>query len=1253
MRKQRRRDAAPKREHGSGRLLNRSRFVSILAILATATVVVGVEAAPAVAAPTQSASIAISPATQSQPTGAPQTYDIAVACQGTGSSQCGPDTTITIPLDTTTTPSMADPSWTYSATSGVSGLITSGPTVVGNNLVITLNDTDFIGGFSGTIILKATPPNKITPNNTSWSVDPTLTGGNIPATPAPTPAASTATASPLPVISKSTANGGSVYEAGSDVTYTITATCSNASTGNLEFESGTLTDPIPAGMTYVSSTPAGTLAGGAVTWSFPNAASTPAGCAPGATGTNTYQVVMTAPTPAPATEPIVNVATFSGTGADATVPAGISKSTSAQAPIQIVNEPPTGTGTGYASISKSSLAPLIQPGLTGNQYVATYPGNWLPAKTAPGYAVGAAAASFQVNVNYGLVDAYQTDILDPLPCLNDATGNVFASASYAGAACADPAFHPTVIQMASAGYDAPTNGLGAAVASGWVPRVILTDGSTVSLTPAGTVGASASSAYFTIPAADVDKVATIEVPPNAALMNRSLQLTMWGYTDPSLGALNDSLNELTNTATAIPQLDGTPETPIQDSASIFTVPENIQLGISKSFGGAGAGPSGTTVVNIKGAVDFPQGPLPHSVVLTDLLPTGLTWQNPATTGQFTLTQGAGQTTSTVTATIQDLQNYQGSGRELIRMTVPAADFTGPGSWTITPPNDFLEVNTPSALGIYTNTDQIFLSGLGTQQIDQSCTTPTQTGGGTSTATLESDNSMDLAGDGILNEDYCQNSANLSITGTGAAFALTKTVQGNLDTVPRGALGIGTASEGGSGTYVLDWKNVGSDNLNNAVVYDILPYLGDTGVSQGQAGVQRGSRFAPVFTGVGALPAGVTVQYSESTNPCRPEVFPDADNPGCVDDWGPAPANLADVKALEFTSTATYTAGTGFAVSVNVAVPVGVVNKIAWNSAATNAQDASNPSTITLPAEPPKVGLVAPATPTLATSTSDATVPPHTGISDSVTVTGTGGNPGSVAWQLVGPVAPVSGACTKVDWSGAPVVSTGTVPTSGDGTVTTGPVTLTAVGCYSWSDTLTPAAPGAFPTPPTIQPGAAHEVTLLSLLTPTITTHAASSANGSGRAVHDVITLSGTGLGTTPDSPTQASLDWTLHGPVAPVKGSCAGVSWSGALTADHGALTVTRDGQYSTPDTTLTAPGCYSYSESLAATADSQAVSTDPGVTVETILIPVVAGPAVDTGGFTTALTRPGPWTALLTAGGGLLLAAAALFITRRRRRRS
>ena len=661
-------------------------FLSILLIACAAILPVG----PAAAA-TQTAQITIGPATQTQLSGSPQIYNINIACLGTEGAQCGPDSKITIPLDPNTTPPMTDPSWTYSATAGAPGLLLGPPSVNGDTLTIELNDSLLVGGNSGSIRLLATPPNDVTPNNTTWTMAPTLTGDNIAPTPAPTPAASTATATPLPLVTKVTADGGSVYTAGAAVGYNITANCSSASIGNLYLASGQLVDQLPPGMIYQSSTNGGVFDAleNTVTWTFPDAATTPAGCAAGSTGPNTFAVVALAPTPAPVVEPLTNTATFAGTGPDASNPAGISRSANAQVPIQIVNNPATGPGgPGYATISKTSLAPLAQHGVIGNEYIGTYPGNWLVAGTSPSYTVGAAAGSFRATVSYAQVDTYQTEVIDPLPCLDDVSGNTYSSAAYNGTACADPAFHPTVIEVASAGFDPATNGLGAAVVSGWQPSAILSNGTTISLAPAGSVGATASSSYFPIPTADVPLVASIQLPPNAALMNATIQLTLWGYADASLALANGSLNELVNTATAVPELvAGTPLVPVQASADLFTVPDEVQLGISKAFGPTGGAPGGTTAVNIVGGLNVPVVPLPQNVVLTDLLPSGMRWANPVSTASVALRQG-GLSEGHVTAVVTDLPNYQDSGRELVRVTIPNTAIASAGSWTLTPPTNF-------------------------------------------------------------------------------------------------------------------------------------------------------------------------------------------------------------------------------------------------------------------------------------------------------------------------------------------------------------------------------------------------------------------------------------------------------------------------------------------------------------------------------------------------------------------------------------
>ena len=330
---------------------------------------------------------------------------------------------------------------------------------------------------------------------------------------------------------------------------------------------------------------------------------------------------------------------------------------------------------------------------------------------------------------------------------------------------------------------------------------------------------------------------------------------------------------------------------------------------------------------------------------------------------------------------------------------------------------------------------------------------------------------------------------------GPAFGLVKSVQGNLDSAPKYSPGIGTASPGGSGTYTLTWTNTGGKNLTNPVIYDVLPYVGDTGVSQGQAGVARGSQFAPIFTGISAaLPSGVTVAYSQSSNPCRPEVYPNAANAGCVNDWTTTPPTpLGLVKALRFTATGTYTPAQSFAVNLTVQVPAGYVNTVAWNTA---ASDASYNGTPLLPAEPPKVGLTAvapPLTPTLSTTASSDDVTPGDSFSDSILVGNTGGANGTLGWKLLGPIAPTAGGtCAGLDWSSAATADSGTLPVSGDGTYKTPSSTPTASGCYSYQEQLTGTV---FAGPATSPAGTAGETVLVAAPTDPPPTPAPTSGTG--------------------------------------------------------------------------------------------------------------------------------------------------------------
>ena len=1055
--------------------------VATALVLAAGTVLASWWTSGAEAGAGQSALITISPSTQTHSSGTVFTYSIALSCQGTAGSQCGPNAEVRIPLSTTTTPSMTSVDWVYAATSGSVGLITGSPSVSGSDLVISLNSAVFIAGYSGTITLLVTPPNVVTPNHTTWSLQPTVSGDLITAVQAPSSAAATVSAAPILSITNVTRDGGQVYEINKEITFSVGVKCSSTSAGALQLSSATIVDTLPANTTYVSSTPSGVYNAGSrtVTWTVASGHETelPTGCAPTAAGPTTYLVTVKAPSTVPAIQPSTNQARFTGTGPDVTVPAGVSSTTSASVDINFVLFPPLDPGN-FMQVYKYAMGPLAQAGVSqGNQYIATYAGAWLPTAEKPTFAPSSAPANFRVMVWSGIVGTYYAHVVDTLPCLDNQTGNVYTSPALHAPICAHPAFITSVIAVRTDGAPTDILGVGRAVTSGWRPTATLNDGTKITLQPIGSVTSNMTAVYFAIPSSAT--VAKLDFPANANLRVRTLNLQIFGHAAQVLSERNGGLNELKNTVSLFPQLTlGTDLVAKTGFASLFVVPPRVQLGVSTSFGAVGAAGGGTTALTMAGSAAIPAVPTPHDIVMTDLLPLGMTWSNPVTSTTVTLTQGAGTSTKSVSATVSRTANYRNSGRDLIRLTISRWNFDSAGQWSIALPTGLFKVTTPTDYGVYTNTSEIFQYGLAPGQLHAACATPGQDTGGVSTTQLLSDNQADLAGDGKTSEQFCRATASLAVTTAGAAFSLTHTVRGALDSVAKGALGVGQTTALGNGSFTLRWNNVGSDTLSNPVIYDVLPHIGDVGVSAGQSSISRSSDVAATYVSV-TVPTGVTAYYSTSSNPCRPEVYANASNSSCVDSWSATePSSASTVRALKFVASGQFVKGAGFTVTINVRMPATSGTQIAWNSAATNASDVTSPSTHPLPAEPPKVGLTALGVATIATQTSQSTSTVGESITDSVTISGLTAA-GTLAWSFVGPVAPLNGSCSGADFSSAPVVRSGSLAVDADGTVDVGPATTTVAGCYSWIQELTyEVSPGDVVTV-TSSPSDANEITLVS------------------------------------------------------------------------------------------------------------------------------------------------------------------------------
>lgn len=155
--------------------------------------------------------------------------------------------------------------------------------------------------------------------------------------------------------------------------------------------------------------------------------------------------------------------------------------------------------------------------------------------------------------------------------------------------------------------------------------------------------------------------------------------------------------------------------------------------------------------------------------------------------------------------------------------------------------------------------------------------------------------LDLDADADTAETLCRGTGTIAIAPV-AQLVSNKRVQGDCD-AGFSAASLGTLF-GGAIDYRLLVQNVGTIPMNNFVIVDILPFVGDTGVLDTNP---RNSLWAPILTAPIVPPPGTTIYYSLSGNPCRPEVG--GPNSGCdPPNWttaAPVPISLARSFKVEF------------------------------------------------------------------------------------------------------------------------------------------------------------------------------------------------------------------------------------------------------------------------------------------------------------------------------------------------------------------
>lgn len=227
------------------------------------------------------------------------------------------------------------------------------------------------------------------------------------------------------------------------------------------------------------------------------------------------------------------------------------------------------------------------------------------------------------------------------------------------------------------------------------------------------------------------------------------------------------------------------------------------------------------------------------------------------------------------------------------------------------------------------------------------------------------------------------------------------------------------------------------------------------------------------------------------------------------------------------------------------------------------------------------------------------------LEDAVTVAGSGGAALRGEWMLLGPVAPDRRhSCAGARWPAAPVAGHGAFSVVGDATVRAGRTTVSRAGCYTYRERLLPSTrtAGTAWTPA----GLAEETALVVLPAPRLATRVSRQRALAGDAVEDAVTVTGT-------EGVPVTGEWVLLGPVAPVRGQCAGATWSAAPVTARGTFAVAADGTVHVGRTRLPRAGCYTYRERLLASARSAGAPwTTAGLPEETTLA-VVVTPALAT----------------------------------------
>lgn len=236
-------------------------------------------------------------------------------------------------------------------------------------------------------------------------------------------------------------------------------------------------------------------------------------------------------------------------------------------------------------------------------------------------------------------------------------------------------------------------------------------------------------------------------------------------------------------------------------------------------------------------------PVPlENLVATDLLPVNLVF-----TGWTFDAQGTGLPAPQV---FDQIPNFAGTGRTLLRWRWNA----GSGNLGVNQ-QVFINITTTVREGAPSgNLSNDFTLDSDAPGLSQRCSTPSPVA-----------DTLDYDEDGDTAELLCDESETITVASI-AHLDSFKTIQGTCDggSVSTSA---GTLT-GGAIEYTLTVLNDATVPMQNFVLIDILPFVGDTGVRDTSP---RGSLWTPLLAAPITPPAGTVIYYSTSGNPCRGEV----------------------------------------------------------------------------------------------------------------------------------------------------------------------------------------------------------------------------------------------------------------------------------------------------------------------------------------------------------------------------------------------